>query len=330
MTSSKLTPDENVFIDMKTESRKIATFHFVVILFTTLILGACSSENPDVGEALDPGLGGSKTFGDATIELFEPGIVNSSWPEFSITFTAAGDTVYFNRSNVNRSSLAIMRSVRREGKWQTPEVAPFSGEFFDIMPSVSTDGSVFFSSRRPDPETDVESFDNFMFAGRGSAIRLPGSLNSDSTEVSISSTLDGSIVFESNRSGVNRVWMSVISDGSRQLAQPIPIPGVLESGNPFISQDGKTLIFVSTPAGDADLYYSCLTDSGWTIATRFDGPINSSEDDYAPGVGPEGHIFFSSQRPGMVEQNDDPEKTPPSDIYRSSVRMQSLCPSGQN
>jgi len=327
--SRKLSVVQIVFIGMRTVLSNSTPIRLAVILFAALILSSCSAESPDVGEALEPNLGASESYSDATVELFEPGVVNSSWPEFSVAFTTSGDTLYFNRSNVNRSSLAIMMSVRLNGEWQTPAVAPFSGEFYDIMPSVSTDGSVFFSSRRVNPETRAESFDNFVFVGDGNTIRLPGSLNSDSTEVSVSSTLDGSIVFESNRGGVNRIWMSRVEDGARQFAEPLPIPGVLASGNPFISQDGLTLLFVSTPSGDADLYYSCLVDGGWTIATRFAGPINSSEDDYAPGADPEGYIYFASQRPGMVDQSDDSEKTPPSDIYKSSVRIQTLCSAGR-
>jgi len=297
----------------------------VSCILALLALSACSAEQDGSDSASVADSLSANTFSNATVELFEEGIVNSSWPEFAITWTATGDTIYFNRTNVNRTSLAIMMTVRVEGEWQTPEVAPFSGEFYDIMPAVSPDGSIFFSSRRMNEDSGQESFDNFVYLGSGAPVRLPGSLNTDSTEVSVSTTNDGSIYFDSNRTGRNRVWVSEMVDGSRSPAKPVPIPGVQESGNPYLSSDGSTLLFVSTVAQDADIFYTCLVDGSWTFATRFSEPINSSEDDYAPSADPDGFIHFTSLRPGVVDNSADLEKTPPSDIYRSSVQIQSLC-----
>ncbi len=184
----------------------------------------------------------------------------------------------------------------------------------------------FFSSRRINPETNVESFDNMLYREDGSVMRLPGLLNSDSTEAFVSVTLDGSIVFESNRSGTNQMLMSRIENGVRLDPDLILVPGVREPGNPLIVEDGSVIVFVDGAAETADLHYSCRIEGGWSIAERLPEPINSAYDDFAPARDRDGFLYFSSQRPGMVQTVDDrKEGAPPSDIYRSSLNLVTLC-----
>lgn len=290
---------------------------FPVIFPVAFALAACTGDELSKPESESSGI---------TVEIFAPGDVNSTWPEFGITFSVTGDTVYYNRTNVNRTGLAIMRSIWADGEWKIPEVAPFSGEFFDILPFVASDGSIFFSSRRINPETKVESLDNMLYRNDGSVMRLPGLLNSDSTESFVSVTLDGSIVFESNRSGTNQMLMSRIENGVRLDPEPILIPGVREPGNPLIAEDGSMIVFVDAAGESSNLHYSCRVEGGWSISKRLPEPINSSYDDFAPSRDRDGFLYFSSQRPGMVQTVDERKKgAPPSDIYKSSLNLATLC-----
>lgn len=157
-------------------------------------------------------------------------------------------------------------------------------------------------------------------------MRLPGLLNSDSTESFVSVTLDGSIVFESNRSGTNQMLMSRIENGIRLDPEPILIPGVREPGNPLIAEDGSMIVFVDAAGESSNLHYSCRVEGGWSISKRLPEPINSSYDDFAPSRDRDGFLYFSSQRPGMVQTMDERKKgAPPSDIYKSSLNLATLC-----
>lgn len=63
-------------------------------------------------------------------------------------FTSDGNTVLFDRSV--GSAKTVMVAHRMDGVWTAPEVAPFSGHWFDQNPVLSPDGSyLLFDSDRP-------------------------------------------------------------------------------------------------------------------------------------------------------------------------------------
>ena len=66
----------------------------------------------------------------------------------TLAFTPEGDTVFFDRSEGPHKTIMISRHVR--GHWAKPEVASFSGQWFDQDPVVAPDGSyLLFNSDRP-------------------------------------------------------------------------------------------------------------------------------------------------------------------------------------
>ena len=66
----------------------------------------------------------------------------------TLAFTPDGDTVFFDRSEGARKT--IMVSHRVDGRWTPPQVAAFSGRWFDQDPLVAPDGSyLLFDSDRP-------------------------------------------------------------------------------------------------------------------------------------------------------------------------------------
>ena len=123
-------------------------------------------------------------------------------------FTNDGHTVFFNRS-VPRSNLYfICTSTFRDGHWTAPEVAPFSGRYWDFDAVVSPDGSqMFFSSDRPVPgrtKTD-QDFDIWVMDKKGAAWGEPrhvdDTVNSDADETFASVAANGTLYFVSGREG---------------------------------------------------------------------------------------------------------------------------------
>lgn len=66
----------------------------------------------------------------------------------TLAFTPDGNTVFFDRSEGKHKTIMVTHKV--DGRWSQPQVASFSGRWYDQDPSLSPDGSyIVFSSDRP-------------------------------------------------------------------------------------------------------------------------------------------------------------------------------------
>lgn len=75
------------------------------------------------------------------------GIINADSDD-TLAFTPDGNTVFFDRST--GKDKFVMISHRMDGQWSAPQIAPFSGHWFDQDPVVAPDGSyMLFDSDRP-------------------------------------------------------------------------------------------------------------------------------------------------------------------------------------
>lgn len=103
-------------------------------------------------QVIGPYLGQTKPGRDPKPFLFDvvpPGYRLHSAP----AFMAGAQEVYFSAMDFSvRFSEKIFVMKMTHGAWSAPEIAPFSGEFFDGSPSISRDGQylVFSSGRNPD------------------------------------------------------------------------------------------------------------------------------------------------------------------------------------
>src|SRR5262245_10159682 len=80
--------------------------------------------------------------------IFAPGIISSPLHDAAPAFTPDGKSVYFGRSNPSHSTILV--SYLKHGQWSEPELAPFSGQWDDMEPAISPDGSfLVFVSNRP-------------------------------------------------------------------------------------------------------------------------------------------------------------------------------------
>ena len=83
-------------------------------------------------------------------ELFAPDVISTRDYERDGTFSPDGKTFYFTKRTIWPYFSAICVSHLRNGRWSAPEVAPFSGQYPDVTPFISADGSrLYFASRRP-------------------------------------------------------------------------------------------------------------------------------------------------------------------------------------
>ncbi len=69
--------------------------------------------------------------------------------------------------------------------------------------------------------------------------------------------------------------------------------------SPALAPDGRTLYFASTRGGERqfDLYRADWVDGkGWSEPVRLPPPVNSRANEYCPAVGPDGSLYFASDR----------------------------------
>ena len=94
-------------------------------------------------------------------QLFGENLISTADDESHPAFTPDGKTLYFLKNDPSFNHWTIVVSHEQNGKWSTPEVAPFSGQFSDADPFITVDGQRFFfiSTRpvngKPKEDTDI-------------------------------------------------------------------------------------------------------------------------------------------------------------------------------
>jgi hypothetical protein len=267
--------------------------------------------------------------GIAVPERFAEGVITTAAPEFAITFTPDGRTVYFNRASADRRTLSIMVSRLDGAGWQQPVLAPFSGTHRDVDPFVTAGGErLYFSSDRPTSHSDNEPDFNTWYLdardGEWGAPRTVGEpLNSRGTDVFVSATRGGTLYFSSNRDGTTRTYRATASGEGWTVTRPsFDINDAEGAGNPLIAPDESFLIFTSDRpggAGGADLWVTARENDRWGSSRRLGSGVNSPFADFAPALDPIGRfLFFTSERPGVVGPVSAGSR-PPGDIYRIAL-----------
>ena len=238
--------------------------------------------------------------------IFGEGVISTRDYESSITFAPDGKTAYFVKSSPDLSLRVIVVSNLENGKWNTPEVASFSGQYSDTDPCFSPDGTkLYFASRRPIQGTDPKAdFDLWVVEKSGTGWnepqRIAAPVNTESQETSPSATADGTLYFSSNRAGgkgtadIYRARLAagnyVVENAGDAINGPTPELQV------FISPAEDMLIFAAIGRqdgqGSVDLYFSRRTDGVWSKAVNLGNKINSRGLDSAPRISPDRRYFF--------------------------------------
>ena len=245
--------------------------------------------------------------------VFASGIV-STGKEFGLTFMPDGKEAYFTRFNAEKRINHIYRTSFKNGEWQPPTLIEFSrDEWRDLDPAVSPDGKrLFFVSTRPKPGSNPNSpspdMDIWVSDRQGNGWGTPRrveNVNSDAKEGSPSVSRDGTLYFFSDRGAspnTNSIYSAKLVNGSYAL--PERLPAEINSGtsdtSPFISPDGKTLLFYSTRPGGygkGDIYVAYKSHGRWTQAVNLGPSINTPDSEYNPSTSPDGEqLYFGRNR----------------------------------
>lgn len=198
------------------------------------------------------------------------------------------------------------------GGWSTPQKATFSSvDFPDEAPEISPDGLqlAFASSRGPGGSTLDIYFTTratrttawsqpalVANVNRSDADDRPGSMSASGTHLTLSSDRDantGVDLFEATRASAFATFQT-----------PVRIPLSTDGGDgaPFLTNDGLTLYYATSPAGSLvrDLYVATRASDtdAFTAGARIDD-LSTPANDSDPWVSPDGtEIYFASDRDG--------------------------------
>lgn len=249
-----------------------------------------------------------------TSKLIAPNIVSSNLPEYNGTFSPDGTEFYYTVTFPGRSIISFMK-MNDDNTWNHPVIAGFSGQYSDVDPILSPDGTrLFFTSYRPTGDANKETKPNIWYVERAGdnwstpqLIALTG--NGDYYS---SVTNSGVIYFNVWKTG--DIFKAVKTDSTYSVEK---LPGIINSGNaegdPFISPNEDYLIFRGynreVSFGSGDLYISFNVNNQWTKPENLGDAINSSEDDTCPLVTADGKLFIFSSNRFIEEFNPNPLDT---------------------
>jgi len=248
--------------------------------------------------------------------IFGDGVISTSDDESHPAFTPDGKTLYFLKNTPTFSHWTIVVSSFAAGKWGRPEVAPFSGQYSDADPFITSDGKkLFFISKRPVDGKPKKDTDIWMMertpAGWSEPKHLDYPVNSDGNEWFPTVTDAGTMYFGSDRpggKGATDIWYSNLVNGlygePKNSGDAINSPaGEFEA---YIAPDESFMIVAAAGRPDGlgafDLYVSYNNKGIWSKLQNLGEKINSSAWDFSPKISPDGkYLFFSSNR-GFTDQ----------------------------
>jgi hypothetical protein len=245
--------------------------------------------------------------------VFAPGLVSTGMAERDLTMTPEGNELYFTRmvgGNFNFSFILV--SKRINGRWTTPEVAPFSGRYKDLEPAISPDGKqFFFLSFRPLEGSEATDNEDIWVMERtgegwGEPRNLGPPVNSEEGEFFPSVTNDGTLYFtRRDPDGTEAIFRSRWADGA--YLEPQRLPEQVNSGqtrfNAFIAPDESFLIVPvwgrDDSLGGVD-YYAVFRspDDSWSDPVNMGERFNTDQrGEWSASLSPDGeYLFFMSSR----------------------------------
>lgn len=245
-------------------------------------------------------------------EIFAPGVLSHGFHELGITISSDNNEIYYVTANNRYTHYIIINVSRKNGKWESPKVAPFSGSYSDYRPFLSPDGKkLIFSSIRnvPGENEEKNDYDLWLIQKENNTWSKPKHLgnriNSKYSELNPSISLNETIFFQAKYESDSsfEIYYSLFKEGKYSTPQKLNsnINTKYDEGGPYIAPDENFLIFHSNRPngfGKADLYISFKNKEGnWDTPINLGNKVNSKESETIPFLTFDGkYLFYTSFR----------------------------------
>jgi ankyrin repeat protein/Tol biopolymer transport system component len=223
-------------------------------------------------------------------KIFAPAIISTDGYEFAITFSPDGKELYFTRregeKNYPTNYLMVCRC--ENNRWTEPEIASFSGKYFDFESHISPDGQKFyFGSLRPRPQ-GMQAEGGIWFLektdhGWGEPKFLDAPIN-NGFAMYVTSAKNGNLYY----TGADGLYCSFYRNGKYSEPEKLKDENdeYFSGAHPFIAPDESYLIFDSDPG----LVISFRKEDGTWTKIKEMGIIPNM----CPSVSPDGkYLFFA-------------------------------------
>ena len=288
--------------------------YFLIPLIT--LLGACQqSKTSSQSVSLD------LEKSPPELEIFAPELVSTHLYERDLAISTEGGEIIFTQGDYKQSRRCLVRIRKQNGEWGKKEILSISGQYQDIEPFFSPDGTqLFFASNRPMPGTESTDYNIWVSTkvndDWSKARPLDTLINTSKDEFYPSVSSNGNLYFTATRPegpGREDLYLSRFVDGTYQT--PVALDTTINSAvyefNAYVNPDENILIFSSfgrQDLGGSDLYISQKDANGnWRAARHLPEPFNSPKLDYCPFVDwPRGNFYFTSER---AKEHDQPIQT---------------------
>jgi Tol biopolymer transport system component len=247
---------------------------------------------------------------DTVPVIFAPGIIClEDRFEARGAFSPDGKSFYFTITNGNFSFQKILFCEYINNTWTQPETASFSKAYNNHEPFFSFDGQKLFFTSDRDKKTKENTRDLFVVNRLNNVwsepVKLDTPINSNCTEYYFSQSKKWTIYFASNRPGGNGVldiYYVQPDTGNHKNVQNIgSVINKGYTGDPCIAPDESFILFPSARtagANNVDLYISFNKNGNWTEPVRMENGINTSANEYAPFLSPDGRFLFFVRHDG--------------------------------
>src|SRR5690242_1617401 len=243
----------------------------------------------------------------ATPEVFAPGQISGPAPVDCLTFTPDGKTVFFDQQSWPDGM--IMISHRDGARWTPPQIAPFSGQWYDHDPAVAPDGSfVIYTSDRPDTPGGEPLHGGHLWRvlrqgdGWSAPVRLPDAINSNAKVFAPAVDAHGDIYFQRSDppDQAFHIYRSALVDGHYQAPVRQDLgPGDSHEQDPAVAPDESFIVFDAgiTGADKPDRLYIAFRDGDhWGAPVDLGDAINRYEP-WGSHLGPDARtLYFTSNR----------------------------------
>ena len=240
---------------------------------------------------------------DSTPKLFAPEELMKPGGLFAITriaFSPDGKECFFS-GPIDRSytGTRMYNTKFENNKWSKHEIVSFFQGNSCRQPYFSADGNTLYFSSNKNGTSDIWKVDRTSH-GWGTPQVLSEPVNSSSYDGKYNVIKDGTIYFESNRSGGlggTDIWC-LLSKKNKKEAELINLSKTINSSSddvdPTVAPDGKYMIF---SRNYDDLYVAFRTRKKWSSPINMNQiypGINTQEQEYAPTISPDGkYLFFT-------------------------------------